>query len=78
MQNLCTDHNKCIFFLLRSLLGPDLLIIHLSMKKEDIMERVSKRHSGNKDIIEMMEVEPLHKNQIISACLHSSENIKGS
>ena len=58
MQNLCTDHNKCIFFLLRSLLGPDLLIIHLSMKKEDIMERVSKRHSGNKDIIEMMEVVP--------------------
>ena len=46
------------FFLLRSLLGPDLLIIHLSMKKEDIMERVSKRHSGNKDIIEMMEVVP--------------------
>ena len=46
------------FFLLRSLLGPDLLIIHLSMKKEDIMERVSKRHSGNKDIIEMMEVAP--------------------
>ena len=57
MQNfILTTIN--IFLLLRSLLGPDLLIIHLSMKKEDIMERVSKRHSGNKDIIEMMEVAP--------------------
>ena len=40
----------------RSLLGPDLLIVHLHVAADTMRERMEKRHSGNKNIVDELEV----------------------
>ena len=40
----------------RDMLGEDLVIIHLSMARDDKMERLSKRHAGDDKIAQMVEV----------------------
>ena len=38
------------------MLGDDLVLIHLSMKKDDKMKRLSKRHDGDDKLAQMIEV----------------------
>ena len=55
------NNPKCIFLTLlflyfRTLLGPELLIVHLNMKEDDVIDRINKRHNGNKDILDALMV----------------------
>ena len=43
-------------FVIRSILGPELIIISLSMTMEDQVERLRKRHFGDESAVEMMKV----------------------
>ena len=43
----------------RAELGPDLIIVVLSMSKEDRRERVLRRHQGNVDIADKLDVRQL-------------------
>ena len=42
--------------LFRNILGPDLILIMLTMSKEAKKERLKQRHDGNMQIVERMEV----------------------
>ena len=45
-----------MFLYFRTLLGPELLIVHLNMKENDVVDRINKRHNGNKDILDALMV----------------------
>ena len=45
-----------MFLYFRTLLGPELLIVHLNMKEDDVIDRINKRHNGNKDILDALMV----------------------
>ena len=70
----------------RSLLGPDLLIVHLHVAADTMRERMEKRHSGNKNIVDELEVNVKQKlfNYSVVCCVSSflchqfliSENFK--
>ena len=52
-SHIYTIYSAKIF---RSLLGPDLLIVHLHVAADTMRERMEKRHSGNKNIVDELEV----------------------
>ena len=45
-----------MFLYFRTLLGPELIIVHLNMKENDVIDRINKRHNGNKDILDALMV----------------------